>query len=555
MIRALSIHRVVTFLWIFFCAFIFPTSLLAQDNSLNDNERSLREARGELLQMLMSDLKLRSDNELCVFNEGSAGFSKAVVSPCRSLLDRILTEALEGEISQPLLDTQVSRSLLRYLLLELARIKSFTKSEPDVALIKVESSSSDNNIEELYLRVARVLSVLLRISEQKADTDIRARVIETILNSYDEFIEMISDLGEEYSVVSLSELLLTYENEFNAKGHRGQLLMLILSILYNDNIVMSAHLEKLASLYRMRMFDLLDSNELLALLGKINFSSNEFSGENINYVKNVLDFYKSCSSVLLKGEIQDSSFCSEFPWSIGPALRLLFSDLLISSLAADFESRPLRYVQDERLRLPDFLKESESFLGFKEMILLPAFEKMNLSKSDALKACETLSIEHSCSLAPVQEETLEVQSFSLNKGTYLVLVLFAAFVLNSLLYFKFPRIYVKIKERVFTSSFSRLFNFLKSLQSTSPTEGYAHSLSTEERKELRELREYFKLSPTQGLDALQKKYRRYVLKTHPDRVKDEGEAFIQLQERFERAKSLLDRLDDEREKRLSNDLN
>jgi len=519
----------------------FSSLLIAQQNPLKDNDRSLGEARGELLQMLMSDLKLRSDNELCVFNDYSSGFSKAVVSPCKSLFDKILVEALEGEISHTLLDNQISRSLLRYLLLELAYIRSFPKSKAQVDFTKNEIDSLDKSIEEHYIRVIRVSTVLLRISNVKEDTDIRARVFEAILNSYDELIAMLFVLGEETSVVSLGEILLAYEHEFNAKGHRGQLLMLVLSILYKDETVMSAHLERLASEYRMRMFDLLETDDLVSLLDKNNESFSELSRKNVNYVKNVLDFYKSCPSVYLKGEISASSFCSEFPWSTGPALRLLFSDLFLLSLATDLEVRPLRAVKDVRLRLPDFVTGSEPFHGFREMIILPALEKLKLSEPDALKACEILHMDNStCTLIPGEEETLSVQSFSKGKMTYLVLALSFAFIVMVFLYLKLPHAFIA---------------YFKSLYSYPRPEEQSNSLSAEERKELRELRAYFKLNPAQGLEDLQKRYRRYVLKTHPDRLRDEGEAFILLQERFERAKILLDRLEDEREKRLSNDLN
>ncbi len=87
----------------------------------------------------------------------------------------------------------------------------------------------------------------------------------------------------------------------------------------------------------------------------------------------------------------------------------------------------------------------------------------------------------------------------------------------------------------------------------SPTIDESEFLSSKERAELRTLRQFFSLRPNEGVSTLHKKYRTFVQKLHPDVVRDNGESFISLQERYNRTKVLLVRLEEEKHQRLGND--
>jgi hypothetical protein len=78
-------------------------------------------------------------------------------------------------------------------------------------------------------------------------------------------------------------------------------------------------------------------------------------------------------------------------------------------------------------------------------------------------------------------------------------------------------------------------------------------LNSEERAELRDLRQFFHLRPTEGIETLNKQYRVLVRKLHPDVIHDSGESFISFQERYHRTKVLLDRLQEEKMKRFANE--
>jgi hypothetical protein len=78
-------------------------------------------------------------------------------------------------------------------------------------------------------------------------------------------------------------------------------------------------------------------------------------------------------------------------------------------------------------------------------------------------------------------------------------------------------------------------------------------LNSNERAELRDLRQFFNLRPAEGIETLHKHYRSLVRTLHPDMIHDSGESFIEFQERYLRAKFLLDRLQEEKIKRFAND--
>jgi hypothetical protein len=101
----------------------------------------------------------------------------------------------------------------------------------------------------------------------------------------------------------------------------------------------------------------------------------------------------------------------------------------------------------------------------------------------------------------------------------------------------------------------RIFPFFRS--SVTDRTAYRNSdtdfLTSEERAELRELRKFFSLRPAEGTGSLHGRYRTFVRKLHPDVVRDNGESFISLQERYQRARTLLARLEVEKMQRLAND--
>ena len=62
---------------------------------------------------------------------------------------------------------------------------------------------------------------------------------------------------------------------------------------------------------------------------------------------------------------------------------------------------------------------------------------------------------------------------------------------------------------------------------------------SEQRAELRELRDYFGLAPHAGINELNTSYREKVKEVHPDTGAKDTEAFLQVKERYTRAKQLL----------------
>lgn len=102
------------------------------------------------------------------------------------------------------------------------------------------------------------------------------------------------------------------------------------------------------------------------------------------------------------------------------------------------------------------------------------------------------------------------------------------------------------RERIFSLVF--ITPKLKSSVST------ISNLTAEERAELRQHRQFFSLRPNEGLNSLNRKYKNYVRKFHPDVVRDNGEQFISLQEKYDRAKILMSRLEEEKLKRFSNEM-
>jgi hypothetical protein len=89
-------------------------------------------------------------------------------------------------------------------------------------------------------------------------------------------------------------------------------------------------------------------------------------------------------------------------------------------------------------------------------------------------------------------------------------------------------------------------------KNTDVVENAFAQLTPTERAELRNLRKFFNLHPTEGVASLHSSYRVFVRKLHPDIVRDNGESFISLQERYNRARLLLIRLEDEKHQRLAN---
>lgn len=76
-------------------------------------------------------------------------------------------------------------------------------------------------------------------------------------------------------------------------------------------------------------------------------------------------------------------------------------------------------------------------------------------------------------------------------------------------------------------------------------------LNSTDRAELRDLRQFFELHPTEGITSLHKKYRLFVRDLHPDVIQDSGESFLKLQERYNRARILLLKLEEEKTKRMA----
>ncbi|HMO18333.1 MAG TPA: J domain-containing protein [Oligoflexia bacterium] len=536
-------------------------------------ERAISDARSDILLKTMPDVLFRADGDLCLFSDKKMSFVSQLVSPCRALFDRILDEAIdEGQISKELLAPGVSQDFLRYLLLEFSR----TGGERKDSLAengKNSKISASESLEQKEVRIAKIALLILRMSDslsssessnsgaqEKTDSpgaNLRGRLFEILFTEIDEFHRILLSVGGEEHVVALGRTLLRYKDEFDNYNIKGLLLRLLLVLLYEDASSVKSLLEDLVPRYRFQLIEVLDTSEFRSVLDTFENQGvvNTDQASGLSYINLVGRFYKECSAG--SGNLTLADFCAERASELGEEIRDLIVQLFMVKFSEGFIRRfnnPKTVLTDDLLdyiSLPEYIKNSNSFGSFIENVFRPFVAEVKLSDENRKQVCIILGESESCKINP-DDPTDSGEKKSDESPYSFYLLSFLALVLVSVSSFVLVRLF-KDKQKV--SAFFKFPNLSRFLnrKSLGNAEKESSLLNQNERAELRELRNYFKLTPTQGNQALFKRYRAYVKKTHPDRAKDGGDEFINLQERFKRAKELLERLEDERVRRRGND--
>lgn len=487
--------------FVFFVLLFLQSSYLYADKVAEGIQLRLKE---QILTETVSSLELR-DGGMCFFLPQGKDFLAKVAINCSRLFDTMLDElysSSETSIFGDKVVRRISNPTDRRRLLEIF--------QGDLSILSEFRIKNNNlNSEELspvILEMAKLGSILLR-ETLGGDEQLKSQFMDIIRRFSVEVIEVLTEYRMEENVSAFGTILW--------------------SKLQHQDLILDMNLT-LASLYGSRedvlnnalLIYVKDKNLLFDSLNKL-LSSGELLSENSrNAIFNLQTFLKNCINTELTNI---NTSCKQLADQVGAGFKGEFNKNFVDSVRKYLYSNPSLSLIDLRNVMSKGFEDNEDYEELlngeiRSRLLNQEFE----SEANLKLACELLRREP-CELSLKSE--FKILNISLIASGFI-----AFFMAGFFIFYK--------KKGVKNINNPKL--------GAGDYQPNTDELTTEERAELRNLRQFFELRPIDNLTELHQSYRKMVFQVHPDKLNDGGKEFILLQSRYLKTKELLERLEKSR---------
>lgn len=469
----------------------------------------------QTLNEIMPSLEVR-EGGMCLFLPKGKNFITKVAINCSRLFDTLLDDLIMQSDS-PLF----SKDSLKNIASPNVYRRMLDILQGDFTIIRGVLASGGSIESESLSPVIPEVAKLIKLAHQGVFgfDQKNSELFSQILKKYGhELFLLISNFGNEESFSSLIEHIkgLSDDNETSElkmyfialKGTRDELVSYIVDLIKKSNENASSKLESLT------------------------IFKDSLEQKKLSIVYNVVSYLDNCLDASVRNNV-----CEGLYNKLEPEIKSYLDE---NNTRAKVEGIFSSYKSDLRelhSQLMLISKKDSKYYELIDEVVRPHLTSLKyLTQEDLVLACEILGDEK-CTLK--LDSSLELTGITNSPYFRIFIVLFAGalgvLLLLGVCYLFYKKLLVFKKPKT------------SSLDQNSPDD-----LNTEERSELRNLRQVFELKPTDGVSELHRSYRRMVFNVHPDKLKDGGREFVELQARYLKTKELLDRLDNQKANKIVN---
>lgn len=488
--------------------FLFFLSASAELTADEVREAIVNKLKEQTLSDVVSNLEVR-EGGMCLFLPRGKNFITKVAINCTRLFDSLLDELSankQSELFDPLLLKRLTSAVVRKRMLEIL--------QGDFLLVRTALSKNKSLEDEQLAPVIPEIAKLLKLLHDGVfgRDDNFKMMFDAVLQQYArELLLLMATFEHEESFSSL------FEHMRNMHPHSvASDLGLYLVFLKGSDEEFSSFLHNLIKDARNRALEKFES--LLVFKEFVDPSRYENILEVRSYAENC---DKSAVAI---------SNCDDLYNVLSPDLQILFQEnYLRRRVSLLLLQQDVSLVELQSL-LSTVRQKTPSYYKLIDELVRPYLVGRQYQTQEELSiACDVLGDE-ACTLRVSTSKVIS-RGFSYTHALLGVFILSCALV-----------VFLKARnQRLKKQTFFKI----------DPLE--SDELNTKERSELRTLRKAFELSPTDGLTELHRSYRRMVFNVHPDKLKDGGREFVELQAQYLKTKELLDRLEKQKAKKLGNE--